>query len=97
MNKKFISIQVPRKNYLKNLFRYKRIILIGVFICINTIVLQGQNAGINLTGEAPDPGAILDVKAPDKGFLLPRLSITSTSDMATVSSCWATGLLVFYK
>ncbi|MCX7649032.1 MAG: hypothetical protein N2050_00575, partial [Flavobacteriales bacterium] len=95
MNKESFSIRVLRKTCLKNLFRNQRIVLIGVLICTNSIVLQGQNVGINVTGEAPDPSAILDVKASDKGFLLPRVSLTSTSDMATVSSCCATGLLVY--
>jgi hypothetical protein len=42
----------------------------------------------------PASGAILDVKSETKGFLAPRVSLTSTADVTTVASP-VTGLLVF--
>lgn len=54
----------------------------------------GQNIGINTTGAAGDASAILDVSAPDKGLLIPRVSLTSTTDVTTITSP-ATSLMVY--
>lgn len=45
-----------------------------------------QNIGVNGTGATPDESAILDVDAPDKGILVPRVSLTDTSDVTTILS-----------
>jgi hypothetical protein len=42
----------------------------------------------------PASGAILDVKATNKGFMPPRVSLTGTTDVSTIPSP-ATGLLVY--
>jgi len=54
----------------------------------------GQNVGINGTGATPNPSAMLDIASSDKGLLLPRVSLTSTTDITTISSP-ATSLLVY--
>lgn len=51
----------------------------------------GQNIGINEDGSSPDVSAILDIKANDKGILVPRLNSTQ---MAGVSNP-ADGLLIY--
>ncbi|MCX7650236.1 MAG: hypothetical protein N2050_06750 [Flavobacteriales bacterium] len=56
--------------------------------------LQAQNVGINTDGSTPDASAILDVKASDKGLLVPRVSLTNVSSASPISSP-ATGLLVY--
>lgn len=74
-------------------------LLSALLLVFNDIAFPGfsraQGLGINETGEAPHPSAILDVSSLNKGFLLPRIALTSTLDNLTVSNCCATGLLVF--
>ncbi|HEY5461697.1 MAG TPA: tail fiber domain-containing protein [Hanamia sp.] len=49
-----------------------------------------QNVGINEDGSAPNPNAMLDIKASDKGLLIPR---TSTTTRMTIPN--TKGLLVY--
>ncbi len=53
-----------------------------------------QGVGINPTGNAPDPSAALDIDFTNKGMLVPRVSLISTGDVATVPSP-VTSLLVY--
>ena len=66
-----------------------------IFSCILVISASAQNIAINTSGSAADPTAILDVAATNKGMLLPRVTLTGTSDVATISGTEATGLLVY--
>ena len=54
-----------------------------------------QNIGINTTGNTPDVSAMLDIVASDKGLLLPRVSLTSNTDVSTISGTEANSLIVF--
>ena len=38
---------------------------------------NAQNIGISSDGSTPDPHAMLDIKASDKGLLIPRTSTTT--------------------
>ncbi|MFZ4522409.1 MAG: hypothetical protein ACOYNC_11930, partial [Bacteroidales bacterium] len=49
---------------------------------------------INTTGNQPDNSAMLDVSATNKGVLIPRIALTGTNDVTTVSSP-AASLLVY--
>ncbi|GIV26827.1 MAG: hypothetical protein KatS3mg027_0641 [Bacteroidia bacterium] len=60
-------------------------------MCLN---LNAQNVGINPTGTPPNNSAGLDVDFPNKGLLVPRVALTSTTDGATIPSP-ATSLLVY--
>ncbi|MCF2491188.1 C1q-like domain-containing protein [Dyadobacter sp. CY347] len=51
-----------------------------------------QNVGINTT--QPEPSAALDIVGPDKGLLIPRVSLQSLTDNTTVPNP-ATALLVY--
>ena len=53
-----------------------------------------QNVGVNSSGSAPDASAGLDVSFSDKGLLIPRIALTSTTDVTTIASP-ATSLLVY--
>lgn len=53
-----------------------------------------QNIGINTTGNTPNSSAGLDVDFTDKGLLIPRVALTSTTDATTISSP-ANSLLVY--
>jgi len=65
--------------------------LLSVFICLISIGLFAQT-GIGTT--TPNASAKLDVYATNKGFLPPRVTLTSSTDASTIASP-ATGLLVY--
>lgn len=56
----------------------------------NTSIAQ---VGINTTN--PANGALLDIASADKGFLIPRVELTSTTDTTTISPSATIGLLVY--
>ncbi len=55
---------------------------------------NAQNVGINATGAAPNASAMLDISSTNSGLLLPRVSLTDTSDVTTIPSP-ATSLVVY--
>jgi hypothetical protein len=69
----------------------KRNLIAIVFIMISTWSGQAQT-GIGTS--TPDASAKLEVAATNKGFLPPRVTLTSATDAATITSP-ATGLLVY--
>jgi hypothetical protein len=66
-------------------------LLFTLFLFTNS---TAQNVAINTTGAAPDESAMLDIVNSSKGLLLPRVSLSTTSDAATIASP-ATSLLVY--
>lgn len=67
-------------------------LLVVLLVCVNNVF--AQNIGINSTGATPDNSAMLDISAANKGLLIPRVSLTSTTDVATITSP-QTSLLVY--
>lgn len=55
---------------------------------------QNSNVGINNTGAVPDNSAMLDVVSTSKGILIPRVSLISDADVATISSP-VTSLMIY--
>jgi len=55
-------------------------------------IVAQNNVGIGIL--TPHPSAVLDVSATDKGFLLPRVSLQSITDVVTINNP-ATGLLIY--
>ncbi len=53
-----------------------------------------QNVAINNDGSQPNAGAILDIKSNNKGLLIPRVNLTSETDVSTIPSP-VNSLLVF--
>lgn len=53
-----------------------------------------QNIAINTDGSNPDVSAMLDIVSSNKGLLIPRIDLISTTDAATIANP-ATGLLVY--
>ena len=45
-----------------------------------------QNVGVNSIGATPDASAILDVYSTDKGLLVPRITLTGTTDVTSIAS-----------
>jgi hypothetical protein len=53
-----------------------------------------QNVGINGTAATPDPSAMLDVSATDKGMLIPRVALTAANVAGPITSP-LTSLLIY--
>lgn len=56
--------------------------------------LSAQNVGVNATGATPDISAMLDIATANKGLLIPRVALVSTTDAVTIATP-ATSLLVY--
>ena len=71
--------------------------LLTIVLLTNTLLLfsQGGGVGINDTGAMPDTSAILDISSSNKGLLIPRLSLTDTADITTISG--ATNSLIVHN
>lgn len=62
-----------------------RIILPLTFIILTlSMVSNAQNVGISAVGSPAKSSAGLDIDFPDKGLLIPRISLISTTDILTV-------------
>lgn len=68
------------------------LLLIGLLSC-QTLSFS-QNLAINTTGNTPDVSAMLDIVSTSKGLLIPRVSLSSTTDASTITTP-ATGLMVY--
>jgi hypothetical protein len=64
---------------------------ITTVLLIFSFTAFSQNVAINSTGSPADASAMLDVQSTDKGFLVPRLTETDRTSIASP----ATGLLVY--
>lgn len=70
----------------------KWLLLAGTFGLIG--LLKSQNVGINATGALPHASAGLDVSYSNKGVLIPRVALTSITDVVTIPGA-ANSLLVY--
>ena len=61
-----------------SIFRKTRKVLLNFCLVISTIII------FSMSVSAQSTAAMLDVSAPDKGILIPRVSLTSNSDILTV-------------
>ena len=83
--------QIKKLRYDKDvpkLYKMKKIFLLLFLI---TYSVQGQ---VGIGTDTPNASARLDVSATDKGFLPPRISLTSATDNSTILTP-ATGLLIY--
>jgi hypothetical protein len=67
------------------------LLLACVLVCAAAALVQAQNVGLNNDGSPAHPSAILDMKATDKGVLVPRMTAVQRAAIASP----ATGLLVY--
>jgi len=73
----------------------KKIYLISVILILFVnIRLTAQNISISDVIHAPEPSAVLDVYSTSKGLLVPRVSLTATTDTTTIKAP-VVSLLVF--
>jgi Chaperone of endosialidase/Collagen triple helix repeat (20 copies) len=71
----------------------KNLLLTLILVSLSVFAF-GQNVGINTTGAVPDASAALDIDYPNKGLLIPRVALTSTTDVITIPAP-TTSLLVY--
>ncbi len=64
------------------------------FLFLAAAVAAYCQEGISIGGGSPHASAVLDIKAPGKGLLPPRVSLTGSADISTIPSP-ATGLVVY--
>ena len=72
----------------------KKFLLLPIIAILFFLSSFAQGVGINNDGSAPNASAMLDVKHPNKGLLVPRVTLTGTGDVSTIPSA-ATSLLVY--
>src|SRR3990172_13355235 len=75
----------------------KAILFFVLFVLIRFSAIS-QNIGINTTGATGDASALLDVDAApgnNKGLLIPRVALVSSTDAVTIATP-ATSLLVYH-
>ncbi|SDQ67459.1 hypothetical protein SAMN05421664_2112 [Chryseobacterium soldanellicola] len=58
--------------------------------------IYAQTGSVGIGTVSPDPSAILDIKATNKGMLLPVVSLTSATDLTTVANP-KTGFIIYNK
>jgi trimeric autotransporter adhesin len=78
---------------MKNTFKRPVIIITGIIILLSAFSLRGYSQGvaINSSGAEPDPSAMLDISADNKGILIPRMTMAERNAISSPQ----TGLLVF--
>lgn len=69
-------------------------ILFGSILYITTAYTQG-GVGISSNGNAPNTSAMLDVQATNKGVLMPRIALTSTTDATSITNGNVVSMLVY--
>lgn len=72
----------------------KKILILSIACTFAVTTFQAQNVGINATGAPPNASAGLDIDFTNKGLLIPRVALTSATDVATIPSPVAS-LLVY--
>jgi len=77
---------------MKTQFTLKAGSIFILFFLLNFITVNAQ-MGINTT--TPSNGALLDITSSDKGFLMPRIALTGTDDVTTITPSATTGLMLY--
>jgi len=68
--------------------------LLSITFILSTSISFSQNIAINTDGSNPDASAMLDIVSLNKGLLIPRIDLVSTTDVSTIPGP-ANGLLVY--
>ncbi len=77
---------------MKTQFTLKAGSIFILFFLINFITVQAQ-MGINTS--TPSNGALLDITSSDKGFLMPRIALTGTDDVTTITPSATIGVMLY--
>lgn len=73
---------------------FTKTVCLFAFLLIGNTALFAQHVAINATATLGDASAALDVASSNKGLLMPRVALTSATDVTTIPSP-ATSLLVY--
>lgn len=73
---------------------FLRLILLASFFLIFAANLSSQSVSINTTRAKPNASAGLDISFPDKGLLIPRVTLQSTVSSSPLASHVA-GMIVY--
>ncbi|MGE0635717.1 MAG: tail fiber domain-containing protein [Bacteroidia bacterium] len=60
------------------------VVIASTLLFSNQVSAQGVSINATGTGTAPDPSSILDLNVANKGFLVPRVALTGTTDGTTI-------------
>ncbi|MCW5520246.1 hypothetical protein J1N09_10380 [Aureitalea sp. L0-47] len=72
-----------------NLYKY------ALLVCFALSVSHVSTAQVGINTSSPSSGALLDITSADKGLLIPRVTLTGTDDVTTITPSATTGLLVY--
>ncbi len=72
-----------------------RVLLLIFYVSLSTFNSSAQNISINGTAAIPNTSASLDIDGTDKGLLIPRVQLTSTTDATTITNGNVNSLLVY--
>ncbi|HNW90132.1 MAG TPA: hypothetical protein PKN48_10750 [Bacteroidales bacterium] len=59
-------------------------LVVATLILLSSSGYAQQGVSVNTTGSPADPSAMLDVSSASKGLLIPRVALTSISDLTTI-------------
>jgi len=92
MHNKYVCVNsfINRKINLFKIIVIKNLITIFFFIYVGVI-----HAQVGIGTPLPDASAQLDLVSSDKGFLVPRVSLTGSTDATTITNGNVSSLLVF--
>jgi hypothetical protein len=87
------DLKYPKPTIMKPYLNLPKLVPFLLFTLFSQMGIS-QNIAINTDGSSPDVSAMLDIVSSNKGLLMPRVSLSSTTDVATIATP-ATGLLVY--
>lgn len=93
----YTSIETIKINLMKKLLHLKTSLFLAVLfiLIVNSGLVFGQNAGISPSGATlPNAAAGLDVNFTNKGLLIPRVTLVSTTSSAPLTANVA-GMIVY--
>lgn len=77
-----------------SLKRISKILFLLLLTKLYSATAVAQNVGINSSGSSPDASAGLDIDFTDKGLLIPRVALTSTTSASPLTTP-ATSMMVY--
>lgn len=72
----------------------KNLLTISIAVLFTIANAKAQNVAINTDASLPNASAMLDIKNANKGLLIPRVTLTATTDVITIPSP-ASSLMVY--
>jgi hypothetical protein len=67
----------------------------ALLVCFILSIVTSAIGQVGINTSSPSSGALLDITSTDKGVLIPRVALTGTDDVTTITPNATTGLLVY--